>query len=449
MLARHCTDAGLIEKAAVLWGKAGQRSLARSAPVEAVEQLRRALGQIATLSATPTTRREEVKIQVALVSALYHVKGGAAPETKAATERARLLIEQAEGLGEPLEDPLLLFTVLYSFLTGSYFAFNGDLMRELTAEFLMHAEKQSAKFPLVMGYRIKGIVLLCTGDMVQGRAYSERALALYNVAEHRPLAVQFGQDARVAALSYRSLALWMLGYPDAALADTEDALRDARAIGHIATVMYALAHASITHLYRGNHAASGAEVDELIALAGKVGSTFWKAIGAMLRGWVLSVTGKAANAVESISSAIRALELEGATVWAPSHLSYLALANARVGQLDNARRCIGVALETVERTQETWCEAEVHRLAGEIELKSTERDAVKAQANFERALAVARVQQARSWELRATTSLARLWRDQGKRAEAHDLLAPVYGWFTEGFDTLDLREAKALLEELG
>ena len=446
LLARHCAEAGQIEKAAHLWGKAGQRSLARSALVEAAEQLNRALGQIATLPATPATRREEIKNQVALINALYHIKGGAAPETKAATERARLLIEQTEALGEPLEDPLLLFTVLYSFVTASYFAFNGDLMRELATQFLMHAEKQSAKFPLVMGYRLAGIALLCTGDIAQGRAYSERALALYDAPKHRPLAARFGQDARVAALSYRSLALWMLGYPDAALADTEDALKSGREIGHIPTLMYALLHASIAHFYCGNYTATCADADELAGLADKVGSSLWKAAAVMFEGWTLSLTGEAARAAEVISSAISALEFGGATLWAPSHLSYLGLAYARVRQFDHARRSIRDALETMERTKETWCEAEVHRLTGEIELKSGA--AAKAVICFERALEIARAQEARSWELRAATSMARLWRGQGKRAQAHALLAPVYGWFTEGSDTLDLKEAKALLDEL-
>jgi predicted ATPase/class 3 adenylate cyclase len=448
LLARHCTEAGLIEKAAGLWGRAGQRSLARSAPVEAAEQLSRALGQSATLPATPTRRREEIKIQVALINALYHIKGGAAPETKAATERARLLIEQAEALGEPPEDPLLLFTVLYSFVTASYFAFNGDLLREVVAQFLTHAEKQSAKFPLVMGYRLTGIALLCTGDMVQGRAYSERALTLYDMAEHRPLAARFGQDARVAALSYRSLALWMLGYADAALADTKDALKDAREIGHVPTLMYALLHASITHIYCGNFTTTRAEADELMTLADRVGSTLWKAAGVMFQGWMLSLTGKAANVVEVISSAIRALELGGATLWGPSHLSYLALAYAQAQQFDHARRCIHDALTTTERTKETWCATEVHRLAGEIERMSPRPDAEIAEGHFARALAISRQQEARSWELRAAMSMARLWRDQDKRTQALDLLAPVYGWFVEGFDTVDLKEAGALLEEL-
>ena len=447
LLARHCTEAGLIEKAASLWGKAGQRSLARSAPVEAAEQLTQALGQIATLPATPALRREEIKLQVALISPLFQVKGGAAPETKAATERAHLLIEQADALGEPLEDPLLLFSVLYSFGTASYFAFNGDVMRELTAQFLAYAEKQGAKFPLVMGYRGVGIALLCTGDIAQGRTYSDRALKLYHPAEHRPLAARFGQDAGVAALCYRSLALWILGYPEAALADTNHALKDAREIGQAATSMYALGHASITHIYCGNYAATTAETDEVIALAEKA-SFFWKALAMMFQGYVLALTGKAEDAVAMITSAITALRSTGATLWAPSHLSYLAKACADLGQFDDAWRCIDEAMMVVETTKERWCEAELHRIAGEIALKSPQPDAAKAEAYFKRALAVARAQQAKSWELRAAMSMARLRRDQGKPQQARELLAPVYGWFTEGFDTLDLKEAKALLHEL-
>ena len=179
LLARHCTEAGLIEKAAGLWGKAGQRSLERSALVEAVEQLTRALDQIATLPATPALRREQIKLQVALITPLMHVKGYAAPETKAAAERARLLIEQAEALGEPPEDPLLLFSVLYGFWVANYVAFNGDVMRELAAQFLALAEKQGATVPLMIGHRLMGISLLRTGDIAEGRAHlrsGDRAL---------------------------------------------------------------------------------------------------------------------------------------------------------------------------------------------------------------------------------------------------------------------------------
>ena len=200
LLARHCTEAGLIEKAAGLWGKAGQRSLERSALVEAAEQLTRALDQIAALPATPALRREQIKLQVALITPLIHVKGYAAPETKAAAERARLLIEQAEALGEPPEDPLLLFSVLYGFWVANYVAFNGDVVRELAAQFLALAEKQGATVPLMIGHRLMGISLLCTGDIAEGRAHYDQAIALYDPAEHRPLATRFGQDAGVAVL---------------------------------------------------------------------------------------------------------------------------------------------------------------------------------------------------------------------------------------------------------
>ena len=163
----------------------------------------------------------------------------------------------------------------------------------------------------------------------------------------------------------------------------------------------------------------------------------------------MALTGKASDAVDQITSGIAAYRSTGATFWLPIWLSELAEAHAELGQLDDAWRCIDEAIVAVERTKERWPEAEVDRIAGEIALRLPEPDVAKAEVYFERALAVARKQQAKSWELRAAMSMARLWRDQGKPQQARELLAPVYGWFTEGFDTLDLKEAKALLEELG
>ena len=166
------------------------------------------------------------------------------------------------------------------------------------------------------------------------------------------------------------------------------------------------------------------------------------------QGCVLALTGRASDATEMLISGMAALRTTGATVWMPFFLPHLARAHAELGQFEAAWHCIGEAMTAAETTKETWCEAEIHRTAGEIALMSPEPDAAKAQAHFERAIAIARAQQAKSWELRAATSLARLWRDHGKRQQARDLLAPVYGWFTEGFDTADLKEAKALLDEL-
>jgi predicted ATPase len=447
ILAHHCTRAGLIEKAAGLWGKAGQQSQARSALAEAAAQLTRALEQIATLPGRPALRRERIKLQVALITPLIHVKGYAAAETRAVAEQARLLIEQAEALGEPPEDPLLLFQVLYAFWVGNFVAFNGDVCRDLAAQFLVLAEKQRAIAPLMIGHRLMGTSLLIRGDITEGRAHLDQAIALYDPAEHRPLATRFGQDVEVAVLSYRSWALWLLGYPEAALRDADDAIRKAREIGQAASLMYALNHTTISYTLCRNHAEAASQAQELVALAEEKGALFWKAAGMMRGGSVLALTGRASDANEMLISGIAAYRSTGATGFLPLFLPHLARAHAELG-LEEAWRCIGEAMTSAETTKEKWCEAEIHRTAGEIELMSSEPDATKAQAYFERALAVARAQRAKSWELRVATSLARLWRDQGKRDEAHDLLAPIYAWFTEGFDTLDLKEAKTLLDEL-
>jgi class 3 adenylate cyclase/predicted ATPase len=360
LLARHYTEAGLIEKAASFWGAAGQRSLARSALLEGREQLKRALDQIATLPATPALRREEIKLHVAFANAL-------------------------------------------------------SLM----------------------------------GDLMDGKEHYDRALAIYDPAEHRPLTTRSGRDVGVTLLSFRSPSVWQLGYPTASLSDAERAVKNAREAGHVTTLMYALYWSSISCTFCGNYAAAHAQVDELIALARDRGAQYWKAAATAARGDIFALTGKASDAVQALTSGITSLRSTGASLYEePRHLWYLAMAYAELGQPDDARRCINDAIEKVERSKEKWAEAEVHRIAGEIALKSLAPDMEKAERYFDRALAVARQQQAKSWELRAAMSLARLWRDQCKVQQARELLAPIYGWFTEGFETLDLKEAKELLAEL-
>jgi predicted ATPase len=410
--------------------------------------LTRALAQIATLPATPALRREEITLQVALIPPLMHVKGYAALETKGALERARLLIEQAEALGEPPEDPLLLFSVLFGFWVANLAAFNGDVLREVAAQFLTLAEKQGAAAPLMIGHRMMGITRVFTGDIADALAHFDQSLGLYNPAEHRPLAARFGQDIRVTVYCRRAMASWVLGNPDKAVADTDHALKDAREIGQAATLMLALHLASIPHIFCGNYATAKALVDELVVLADEKDALFWKAFGMWSNGSLLALTGKAADAVQMITSGITAWRSTGATIFMPLYLTYLARAYAELGQFHDAWRSIDEAMTAVETTKESVWEAEVQRMAGEIALRSPEPDAAKVEAYFERALAVARQQQAKSWELRAAMSMARLWRDQGKRKQARDLLAPIYGWFTEGFDTLDLKQAKTLLDGL-
>ena len=263
LLARHCTEAGLIEKAAGLWGTAGQRSLERSALVEATAQLNRALTHIAALPGTPALRREEIKLQVALKTPLMHVKGYAAPETKAAVERARLLIEQAQALGEPPEDPLLLFSVLYGFWSVNIVAFNGDVVRQLAAQFLVLAEKQGTTIPLLIAHRIMGVSLLYTAEIPEAREHLNQAIAYYDPAKHRQLAARFGLDSGVAIWSHRTIALWVLGYPQAALADAEHALKDAREIGQAASLIFALPYASWTHIHCGKYAAANDQLEQI------------------------------------------------------------------------------------------------------------------------------------------------------------------------------------------
>jgi predicted ATPase len=327
------------------------------------------------------------------------------------------------------------------------------------AEQLKQALDQIATLPATPDLRREEIklemafanALTLTGDFVGGKERYDRALAIYDPAEHRPLTTRSGRDVGVALFASRSGCAWLLGYPAAARSDAERAIKNAREIGHDTTLLEALWRVSYNHILCGDYAAANAALDELIGLADERGTPYWKAHGTAVRGWLFAQTGKSSDAVRAITlglSGIASLRSTGAIFYEPQHLQYLAMAYAELKQLDNAWRCIDDAIDKKEKSKEKWGEAEAHRIAGEIALKSLPPDPEKAEAYFDRALTVARQQQAKSWELRAATSLARLWRDQGKVQLARELLAPVYGWFTEGFDTRDLKEAKALLEEL-
>jgi class 3 adenylate cyclase/predicted ATPase len=323
------------------------------------------------------------------------------------------------------------------------------------AEQLKRALAQIATLPTTPDSRREEIKLevafanamALSGNPVSGKEHYDRALAIYDPAEHGSLTTRSGRDVRVALLSSRCGCLWLLGYPAASRRDAEQALKSARETGQFTTLMFALHSAGTNNISWGNYAAANAMFDELIALADEKGAPYWKASGTAMQGCLFAMTGKAPDAVRAITSGISSLRSSGATLFEPYYLSHLAIAHAELGHFDDAQR-IDDAIDKVEKSKEKWCEAEVNRVAGEIALKSPERGAAEAETYFERALAVARQQQAKSWELRAAMSMARLWRDQRKRDEARDLLAPVYGWFTEGFDTRDLKEAKGLLEEL-
>lgn len=448
ILAHHCTEAGLIERASVLWGKAGQLSLARSALREAAAQLTRALSQLETLQSSPGLRREQLTLQIALANALMHTKGYAAPETKASLDKARLLVEQAEARGEPPDDPLLLYSVLHGFWVANHVAFNGDVVRELADRFMALAQNQGMPFPLVLAHRLVGTSLLYLGDIEGGRQHLDRALTLYDPAAHRAMTTRFGHDVGVAILSNRPLALWLLGYPQAARDDCDEALRQAREIGQAASYLYALTRIASINLVSGDYVRAAAQSSELVAIAEEKDGFYWKAAGMVTQGCLFALTGKPAMAVQLITAGMAASQSAGANLRLPWTLSCLAHAHATLGQHDEAWRRIGQAMDVMHTTKETWQEPELHRVAGDLALLLPEQNAAQAAAHYERALGIAREHRAKSWELRVALSLARLWRDQGERRRAHALLAPIFAWFTEGFDTLDLREAKALLAEL-
>ena len=382
LLARHYTKADLIEKSARLWGKAGQRSQQRSALVEAAEQLGQALAQIATLPSTSDLRREQIILQVALLNTLMHVKGYGAPETKAAVAQVRALIEQAERLGEPPDDPSLLLSALFGQWIVNFINFNGDVARELAARFLALGEKQGATVPLMIGHRTMASTLALMGDLVEARAHYDEALALYRPAEHRRLMTLFGQDLRVTCLAFRSMALWLLGYPQAALKDADCALMEARQIEHAATLMFTLNFPILVNTYCGNYHSANEHLKELVALAEEKGATFRKAEGVLRRGYILTLTGKATKAVEIVTSGIDLWRSAGSTIFTPEQEFMLAIAHADSGQFDDAWRCIDKAMTAMHATKERWCEAEAHRVAGEIALKSPQRDVAKGASVF-------------------------------------------------------------------
>jgi tetratricopeptide (TPR) repeat protein len=291
VLAHHCNEAGLIENAASLWGKAGEQSLARSALIEATNQLTRALDLIATLPGTPALRQERIKFQALLITPLMHIKGYAATETKAAAEQAHVLIEQAEGLGEHLADPTLWFSVLYGFWTEKLLAYDGDTSRDLAARFLAEAERQSESGLLMVAHRLMGPTLLIGGDFTEARDHLEQAIALYDPVAHGPLATRFGQDTRVTILFYRSLVLWSLGYPDAALKDSHGSLKNARETGQAATLMWALGNNMLTYLLCGELATAATLAQEVSRLAEEKGGALWKALGVIGEGCVLALNG--------------------------------------------------------------------------------------------------------------------------------------------------------------
>lgn len=261
-------------------------------------------------------------------------------------------------------------------------AFNGDALRELATQFIGLAEKQRAMAPLMIGHRMMAVSLLFTGRITEGRRHFDRPIALYDPAAHRSLAARFGADVRVSILCYRSFALWLLDFPEAALKDADDAVKYARESSNAATLMLALSITISVHVWCGKYPIANEAVDELANLADKKGAVQGKATAMVFRGCLFALTRKASQSIETINLGIADFRLTGSTMMLPGWLPYLARAYAELAQFDDAWRCIGEAMTSVKASKERWCEAEIQRVTGEIALRSPELDVVKAEAPF-------------------------------------------------------------------
>jgi len=446
MLAHHCAEAGFIDKAVIYWGKAAQQSISRSALTEAVAQLRRGLDQIARVSLTTGLRRAQLALQVMLAGTLVHIKGYAAPEVIAAFEDARTMVERLRASGEAPEDPLLPFSVMYGQWVGHYVAINADLMRGRALEILTLAERQNSPTCLLLAHRLMGTSLMMRGEFEDALTHLDRAVALYQPEEHRPLASRFSQDLGAAALAFRSWTLWHLGYPDAALVDVGRLLAAARDLGQAPTLIYALFHASVPEILCGRISDAEDHVHELMSLGDRHGLLFWKSLGMFLQGWCLAESGQGVDAARTLREAFSTYASTGSTLFMPIFSCVLARVQALQGRIDTAMDTIAQAVAIAQRTNETWAEAELHRTAGELMSLLPRPASNEAEARFRSSIAIAHRQQARSYGLRAATSFARMLVSQGRQDEARDILAPAYDCLTEGFGTRDVQAAKALLD---
>ncbi len=437
-LAHHFTEAGLSEKAVEYWFRAGRQSVAKSALVEAIVQLRRGLALIADLPDTREHKLQELDLQVTLANALIWTKGPVHLEVVEAFGRAHSLISQT---GRP--GTIVHFSVLYGLWIADYLGDNPRAALDRANEFLILAQSQTETGLLLTGHRLVGTMLIIIGDYPAALSHLECAVALNKPEGHRTLAFQFGADIGVTALCVWAWALWHRGYPEQARKAADEALRQARRSAHLLTLAYAL-------LYIGRMAISArraVEVEELanelVALASEHRFAFFLRWGLMFQGWAMAQSGKGGAAVERVREGLAAMHVTGM-----HFLGLLAEALALTGEIADGLIVLAEALATTEASGARGTDAELYRLRGDLQCRLPSPDRTAAEASFRTALAVAREQGTRGFELRAAVSLARLLSDQGRREEARDLLAPVYCWFTEGFDTPDLKDAKALLEAL-
>jgi predicted ATPase len=435
LFAQHYAEAGLVEKAVTYWGKAGHRSAARSALAEAAAQFRKGLDQLVLLP----DNRQELEILSALCAVLQAIKGYAAPETGHAYARARELWEQLGSPSEFLQVPY--GQSLYHSVRGEI-----DLAMRLD-EGLVHLSRQrNDAVGLVLGHLSFGRNLHPAGRFAPSRSHLEAALELYDASSHQSRAQQVVVHPQVGSRAYLGNVLFCLGFPDEALARSNAAVAEARRLAHLPSLAASLVYGARLHSLVGDNSALDERADELVAVTTERGFPHWGAQGAIYRGWVKVKNGDVTKGISLLRNGSNAYRATGAETWMPYHTALLARACEIAGQVEEAATLLDDALQIVERTGERWFAAELNRHKGQALLRQGHSEA--AEELYCKALRIAQEQEAKLWELRAATSLAQLRRHQGRPTEARDLLAPVYGWFTEGFDTPDLKGAKALLDEL-
>jgi class 3 adenylate cyclase/predicted ATPase len=441
LLAIHLTEAELPHQAASWWLKAGQRALARSATAEGIAHLTRGLETLEQLPEESTRDEQELALQLALGPALIGAKGFAAPETGRAYARAYELCLQSE------TTPQLLPALFGQFVV--YFQ-RGELGAAYDAakELLRHAEERRDVAAEVAGCRAMGAASFQLGRLVESRSHLDRGLALYDPERDRVSGAVYGIDSRVVSLHWLSQALLTLGHPDQGLARAEEAVAWADELAHHGSMAHALCGVCFTYQRLGRPHEAQAYAEPLIRLAKEQGFPLWGAAGRIIRGWTLAEAGQTEESLKEIRLGLAEYTATGAQLWLPDFLALQAEAHVRAGQAEAALQVVASVLHWVGRDGGRWIEPELHRLRGELLLAQPEADAGEALAFFQRAITIACGNGAKMLELRAATSLARLWRDQGRGAAAHDLLTPIYDWFSEGFDAADLQSAKALLDGL-
>ena len=446
LLAHHYTEASLLTQAIPYWQQAGERATQRSANVEAIAHLTTGLELLKSLPDTPERTQQELTLQMALGVPLMATKGLAALEVGKAYARARELCQQ---LGETPQ----LFHVLRGLLQFYTARAEHKIGRELAELCLRLAQSTRDPALLMEAHYPLGNNLFYLGEFVLAREHFEQSLALYDSRQHHSHAFRYGQDTGVVCLSREAWVLYSLGYPDQAAKLSHKAIALAEELSHPHSLVYALSSAAVLHQYRREGQIVQEQAEAAITLSTERGFTLWVAWGTILRGWALAEQGRGEEGVAQIRQGLAAYQATAAEAAQPYLLALLAEAYEKAGQVEEGLAMLADALEMTNKNGERWYEAETYRIKGELILQSkvqSPRFKVEEEAEecFQQAIDVARHQSAKSLELRAATSLARLWQSQGKKSEAHDLLAPVYGWFTEGFDTQDLQEAKTLLDEL-